>query len=65
MVDDDCRRRPSTSVIAGLDPAIHHLAKKMDPRVKPDPYKAPSGGAGLGHGRVCPVPRTRYLKLVS
>jgi hypothetical protein len=22
-------------VIAGLDPAIHHLAKRMDPRVKP------------------------------
>jgi hypothetical protein len=25
----------SESVMAGLDPAIHHLAKKMDPRVKP------------------------------
>jgi len=23
------------SVIAGLDPAIHHFSKKMDPRVKP------------------------------
>jgi hypothetical protein len=25
----------SSSVIAGLDPAIHLHAKKMDPRVKP------------------------------
>jgi hypothetical protein len=24
-----------SGVIAGLDPAIHLLAKKMDPRVKP------------------------------
>ena len=30
-------------VIAGLDPAIHLLAKKMDPRVKP-------AGDDLGRG---------------
>ncbi len=27
--------RSNSESIAGLDPAIHHLAKKMDPRVKP------------------------------
>jgi hypothetical protein len=28
-------RRTTTTVIAGLDPAIHRSSKKMDARVKP------------------------------
>ncbi len=30
--------RHKRKVIAGLDPAIHHLTKEMDPRVKPAVY---------------------------
>jgi hypothetical protein len=30
-----CDHGPKLSVIAGLDPAIHHLRMKMDARVKP------------------------------
>jgi hypothetical protein len=33
---------PLAGVIAGLDPAVHLLAKKMDPRVKPAGDAGPS-----------------------
>jgi hypothetical protein len=38
-------RHDLSAVIAGLDPAIHLLAKKMDPRVKPAGDDAESRGA--------------------
>ncbi|MDR4307366.1 hypothetical protein IHQ68_12135 [Chelatococcus sambhunathii] len=34
---------PNRDVIAGLDPAIHHFAKKMDARLK----SGHDGGAGV------------------
>jgi NitT/TauT family transport system ATP-binding protein len=34
-LEDSGRQTEETGVIAGLDPAIHPLAKRMDPRVKP------------------------------
>jgi hypothetical protein len=33
---------PLTGIVAGLDPVIHLLAKKMDPRVKPAGDAGPS-----------------------